>query len=684
MSYWSKWRRIRANVERDLAHIYNDDNISSDDEPVAMPSMVDIENTAVVANEWCPEPELAYDTEDGADTMLNVGVEDGTRVEDDVECMEHIVESDTDTDTDDNDDDDSIANRLRAWVAKYSVSQICLSELLLILRPHFELPKDPRTLMKTHNSVDVMSDVKQLSKGSYYHFGVQNGVKHQMQNCTDLKACDVISVDINIDGVPLFKSTNGQFWPILGKLNFPGMNEPFVIGIFYGENKPSNLDFLDEFVTECMELQHSGITVNEFLYKFCIRAVVCDAPARSFVKCIKGHTSYSSCERCTVSGVWEGKMTFPDLNAPRRTDVAFDELQDAEHHCGKSPLSDLHIGMVSQFVLDYMHLICLGVVRRLIWLWTSGPVRVNIRLPARLVSDISSRLLAVRRYIPSEFARKPRSLSSWQRWKATEFRQFLLYTGPVVLVGKLSDAAYQNFMLLSVGMFLLLDVNVTPEYIDYAEQLLILFVRQFSDIYGSNMLVYNVHNVIHLADDVRKFGALDNVSAFAFENFLGKMVKLIRKPSMPLQQVVRRLMEQIEFSTPASTLRKPLDIRPCEEHNEGCVPEGIGVCRQYKRIFFDRLCISVHSGSNCILLGGDIALIDNILVKNKDIVIVYTTFSVVKDFFTYPLPSSHLRIYHVSHISSSLHMRPLSDFQKKAVMLPHEDGYVVIPLLHVQ
>ena len=31
----------------------------------------------------------------------------------------------------------------------------------------------------------------------------------------------------------------------------------------------------------------------------------------------------------------------------------------------------------------------------MIWLWTSGPVCVNIRLPARLVSDISSRLLAV-------------------------------------------------------------------------------------------------------------------------------------------------------------------------------------------------------------------------------------------------------------------------------------------------
>jgi len=37
----------------------------------------------------------------------------------------------------------------------------------------------------------------------------------------------------------------------------------------------------------------------------------------------------------------------------------FDELQDTDHHKGTSALQDLGIGMVSQFVLDYMHLVCL-------------------------------------------------------------------------------------------------------------------------------------------------------------------------------------------------------------------------------------------------------------------------------------------------------------------------------------
>jgi len=39
-------------------------------------------------------------------------------------------------------------------------------------------------------------------------------------------------------------------------------------------------------------------------------------------------------------------------------------------------------------------------------------------------------------------------------------------------------------------------------------------------LYGPGMMVYNVHGLMHLADDVRVFGALDNFSVFPFENKL--------------------------------------------------------------------------------------------------------------------------------------------------------------------
>jgi len=46
-------------------------------------------------------------------------------------------------------------------------------------------------------------------------------------------------------------------------------------------------------------------------------------------------------------------MTFLVVDAPKRTDVSFDEMEDLEHHKRHSSLSGMEIGMVSQFILDY-------------------------------------------------------------------------------------------------------------------------------------------------------------------------------------------------------------------------------------------------------------------------------------------------------------------------------------------
>lgn len=106
------------------------------------------------------------------------------------------------------------------------------------------------------------------------------------------------------------------------------------------------------------------------------------------------------------------------------------------------------------------------------------------------------------------------------RWKAIELRQFMLYTGPVVLKNVLPDSLYQNFLLFSVAMTILLDPQLCEQFCSYAKQLLVVFVENLKALYGKEMIVYNVHGLIHLADDAHKFGPLDNVSSFPFENTL--------------------------------------------------------------------------------------------------------------------------------------------------------------------
>nr|CAH0112032.1 unnamed protein product [Daphnia galeata] len=76
---------------------------------------------------------------------------------------------------------------------------------------------------------------------------------------------------------------------------------------------------------------------------------------------------------------------------------------------------------------------------------------------------------------------------------------------------------YMHLCCLGVMLKLLVAQNFCQEFNDYAKQLLVLFVTEARAIYGEKFLSYNVHNLIHLADDVRHFGNLDSFSAFAFE-----------------------------------------------------------------------------------------------------------------------------------------------------------------------
>ena len=231
-------------------------------------------------------------------------------------------------------------------------------------------------------------------------------------------------------------------------------------------------------------------------------------------------------------------MTFPRTGAPQRTDVQFDEMQDEEHHLGQSPFQCLPIRMVLQFLNDFMHLVCLGVVKRMICLWIKGPLVNSCRKGAVAVQRISDALFALQSHLPREFHRNGRSVGEVDHWKASEFCQFLLYTGPVVLKNILSVRTYRHFMLLSVAIFCLTCEFFCDGYSQYSDQLLCLFVQQFGEICGRDMLVY-----MHLAKDVEKFGPLDNFSAFIFESFSGNLKRLVRRPTLPLQQVIRRISE---------------------------------------------------------------------------------------------------------------------------------------------
>ena len=98
-------------------------------------------------------------------------------------------------------------------------------------------------------------------------------------------------------------------------------------------------------------------------------------------------------------------------------------------------------------------------------------------------------------------------------------------------------------MLLFTGISLLISPRLSVTHVVYAKTLINCFVTHFNELYG-NKLVYNVHCLTHLSQEVAIHGHLDKISAFPYENYLNKVKKMVRKASCPLQQVLRRVSEQ--------------------------------------------------------------------------------------------------------------------------------------------
>ena len=472
--------------------------------------------------------------------------------------------------------DDSVGNDfldarilLTAWANDYDITHSALRALLAILILFIPgLPKSPTTLLQTGS----VSEIRSIGGGNYYHFGVATQLRHLLTKIPSLQTLHNLRLQFNIDGLPIFKSSGGTFWPILAKVMNPSSPKPFVVGLFYGIKKPESIaDFLQDFVEEMLSLTSDGFKFCGKSFPIVIASFVCDAPARSFLKCCKAFNGYSGCEKCIAEGDHEGgRMFFTDFNAPLRTDRSFAAMTDEEHHTGTSPLTRLDIGLVSQVPLDYMHLVLLGVVKKLIRLWRESP-RYASRLPIRVYQEVSEVLVSLTSHVPRDFSRRPRALSESARWKATEFRTFLLYTGPVALRGIVPESIYGNFLLLSCGIHILANPTLFRMHNSVAQELLVKFVKHFSNLYGEEMLVYNFHNLIHLCDDVLIHGPLDQFSAFPYENFLYQIKRMVRKPNYPLQQVILRLREKSRTMKAVDPHSDSFSLR--KEHTNGPFPE---------------------------------------------------------------------------------------------------------------
>ena len=162
---------------------------------------------------------------------------------------------------------------------------------------------------------------------------------------------------------------------------------------------------------------------------------------------------------------------------------------------------------------------------------------------AAQIRAISAALISMNGWVPCEFTRRSlRSLLLLKRFKATEYRLILLYVG-LIIFSNLPRPLYQHFLVFHVIATIFVDPSLCASHLNYAGELSVYFVKSFIDLYGREFVSHCVHSMIYVKADVEKFGAVDNFSAFRFENFYRTLTRLVRKGDKPLQQSAKRYLE---------------------------------------------------------------------------------------------------------------------------------------------
>jgi len=65
-----------------------------------------------------------------------------------------------------------------------------------------------------------------------------------------------------------------------------------IVAVFCGQSKLSDVhEYLKDFIQEYKNIRDFGLIIDTKLYSVTISVFICDAPARAFVKVIKGHTA---------------------------------------------------------------------------------------------------------------------------------------------------------------------------------------------------------------------------------------------------------------------------------------------------------------------------------------------------------------------------------------------------------
>lgn len=198
--------------------------------------------------------------------------------------------------------------------------------------------------------------------------------------------------------------------------------------------------------------------------------------------------------------------------------------------------------------IDSMHALYQGVGKKLMFLWfdsslSSSPfsLRPMIQEIDKLVSNIK----------PPKFVhRMLTSVEEFSSWKASEVKNWILYYAAPIMSEFMRPDYFSHFMLFISAISILSSDSISTNQLQRSKILLNNFVKDFEkpEFYGLRFCSLNVHQLLHLNENVENLGPLWVHSCFSFENINGQLIRDVHGTTDVESQIMKSHMRILKFS----------------------------------------------------------------------------------------------------------------------------------------
>ena len=328
-------------------------------------------------------------------------------------------------------------------------------------------------------------------------------------------------------------------------------------GVWASKEKPDMNEFFKPFVDEMNDIYDNGVQWNLdntlVTSRFIATCCCMDSPARCSALCMKQYNGYYGCTFCYQKGKRINEVNKYPISTKvyklrtsseikkQMTLIQTNKLKEIKGVLGPSALMNLKdLDLVKGVTPEPMHTVFLGVTKHITTMFlenTNEPYYIGTPTKIRMIDE---RLLSLTP--PTKVTRRPRTISSYTIWKASEWCSWLLSYILPCLIGILPDKYLNHLSLFVKAIQILYQDSIPIEELKNARSLLIIFVTLFQEYYKDSSMNFIVHLLLHIADSVEYLGPLWAHNANYFENENRIIMNMRKGPSHISKQICKRYL----------------------------------------------------------------------------------------------------------------------------------------------